>query len=176
MELFRIRHLDYEHSICTKAPTRPAILCVATGHDTSSEDGTSGQPTSGSTPVQEIEPNLNVLLRHGLLYRIHSDLDALSGRTRLINTQHHCGLNSTGSYELGTHVSGPYKAGNMLTHRNTIGFSKTPLFDVVDSGVIIASLNLIALLRRNFAVSLYHLTAFPSALVLYNGNKVGVGV
>lgn len=66
----------------------------------------------------------------------------------------------------------------MLTHRNTISFSKTPLFDVVDSGVIIiASLNLTALLYRNFADSLYHVTAFPSAPMLHNGiNGEGGGL
>ena len=62
----------------------------------------------------------------------------------------------------------------MLSHRNTISFSKTPLFDVVDSGVIIASLNLTALLYRNFVDSLYHVTAFFSAPMLHNGNKGGV--
>jgi hypothetical protein len=64
----------------------------------------------------------------------------------------------------------------MLTHRNAISSSKTPLFDVVDSDVIIASMKLTALLYRNFADSLYHVTAFPSAPVLHNGNKGGGGL
>jgi hypothetical protein len=73
----------------------------------------------------------------------------------------------------------PQNAENLLTHLNTISFSKTILPHAVDSGVIVFSLHLtsLSLAHRSAADRLYHSTAPPRAPVSDNDNAgEGVGV